>query len=323
MKKAMFFVGDRPYAVWDPNIHEKNVTFLKNFDTSYFEYLADIHSSQIDLDTAQQAATALRTSYGLGIETFFSLLGAAMQAPECVFGWLDKYVERDITHIINSIMGKEKLRTRLVGVLSWESLSRTLHRNLVLADKEEESAIKNRFAGCWKYLAENYLNKEQKYEFNGAKHGMRLQPGGIHISIGQQSRLGVPAPPERMERVPGSKFGAAVLRLEQIGRMKHDYRVKEISRNWDLYCLTGLIRIVSMSINNIISFLLIQNGQDPTFVRFIWPEDLQDFDKIWEASFALSGVTWKAVIDEKDIKVTQAEDVELRYLEKCSGSVKA
>lgn len=139
----MFLVGEKPYALWDPNIYEKNIAFLKNFDTKYFMYLADIHSSQIGSDIAQQAATALRTSYGLGLETFFSLLGAALQAPDCVFGWLYKYKESDLALVINSIMGKKRLQTRLVGHLSWEALSNLIHRNLMLADKDEEKRDKN------------------------------------------------------------------------------------------------------------------------------------------------------------------------------------
>ncbi len=156
----MFLVGEKPYAVWDPNIYGKNITFLKNFDTKYFEYLANIHSSQIGSDIAQQAATALRTSYGLGLETLFSLLGAALQAPDCVFGWLYRYKESDLALVINSINGKEKLQTRLVGHLSWEALSDLIHRNLTLADKDAENEIKSRYAKCWEYLAENYLNDD-------------------------------------------------------------------------------------------------------------------------------------------------------------------
>jgi hypothetical protein len=313
MEKTYFYVGDRPHAVWDPDIREKNLRFLKGFDTKYFEYLADVHSAQMNTDADQQAAIALRTSYGLALETFFSLLGAALQAPNCVFGWLFKYKPTDLELAIKSIMGLEKVKTRFLGRLSWESLSRTVHLNLVLADKNKEHEIKTRFAKCWEYLAKSYLDVELRNEFNSTKHGLRLQPGGIHVAFGLQERPDVPAPPERMQSMGGSDFGSTVLKIERIGKPKHDYRILENSKNWDLSCLTGRIRMISMSIGNVISFLLIQNGQDPTQARFVWPEDLENFNKIWEPGYGLQGGTFGFRITEEDICPTKAEDIEKSY----------
>lgn len=321
MEKTYFYVGDRPHAVWDPDIKEKNLRFLRGFDSKYFEYLANIHSAQLNTEANQQAATALRTSYGLALETFFSLLGAALQAPECVFGWLFKYKEKELKLVIKGIMGLEQLHTRLIGCLSWESLSKLVHLNLVLTEKRKEQEIKTRFAKCWEYLAKNYLDAELRNEFNSTKHGLRLQPGGIHIAFGLQERPDVPAPPERMQSMGGSDFGSTVLELERIGKLKHDYRILERSRNWDLSCLTGRIRMVNMSIANVISFLLIQNGQDPRQTRFFWPEDLEDFDKIWEPGFGLLGGTFGFRITEEDICPTKAEDVDKSYAQAKVDSV--
>lgn len=281
-----------------------------------------MHSAQINAEAAQQAATALRTSYGLAQETLFSLLGAALQAPNCVFGWLFKYKPTDLELVINGIMGLEKLKTRYIGPLSWESMSRTVHQSLVIADKTIEHEIKTCFAKLWEYLAKNYLDCELRSEFNSTKHGLRLQPGGIHITIGRQERPDVPAPPERMQSMGGSDFGSTVLKLERIGKLKHDFRILENSKNWDLSCLTGCIRMISMSIENVILFLLIQNGQDPTQVRFVWPEDLEDFDKVWEPGFVLHGGTVGYCIQEMDICPTKEEEVEKWYAGAKRDSVK-
>jgi len=309
----MFFVGREPYAVWDFDIREKNLRFLREFDTKYFEYLADVHSAQINTEASQQAATALRTSYGLAQETLFSLLGAALQAPNCVFGWLFKYKPTDLELVIKGIMGLEKVKTRFLGRISWESLSRTVHLNLVLADKNKEHEIIIRFAKCWEYLAKSYLDVELRNEFNSTKHGLRLQPGGFHAAFGLQERPGVPAPPERMQSMGGSDFGSTVLKLERIGKLKHDYRILENSKNWDLSYLAGRIHMISMSIGNVISFLLIKNGQDPTQARFVWPEDLEDINKIWEPGYGLLGGTVGFRITEEDICPTKAEDIEKSY----------
>jgi hypothetical protein len=188
-----------------------------------------------------------------------------------------------------------------------------VHHSLVIADKTIEHDIKNRFAKFWKYLAKDYLDVELRHEFNSTKHGLRLQPGGLHVAIGLQERPDVPAPPERMQSMGGSDFGSTVFNIEQIGKQKHDYRILEKSKNWDLSCLAGRIRMISMSIGNVISFLLIQNGQYPSQVRFVWPEDLEDFDKVWEPGFVLHGGTVGYCIQETDICPTKEEEVEKWY----------
>lgn len=312
----MLFIGDQAHAIWDRDIQGKNLQLLKSFDTHYFEYLANIHSAEIDSEHAQQAATALRTSYGLALETFFSLLGAALQAPDCVFGWLCRYEQEDLRLVIQGIKGTKKLRTRFRGQLTWKSLSKVIHRNLVLPDKTKEAEIKARFATFWEYLASDYLDLGSRSEFNSIKHGLRIQPGGFRVAIGIQEKPDVPAPPERMQGMGGSKFGSTILILENIGKNKCDYRVREYSRNWDLTSLVGLIRIISMSINNVVSSLLIYNGQEPAKVQFFWPEDLTDFDRAWENECNLLACSSSAIIGEGDICPTKAEDVEKTYAHK-------
>jgi hypothetical protein len=314
LKKAMFFVGNRPHAVWDPDIREKNLQILRRFDTHQFEYLADVHSAQIDTEHAQQAATALRISYGLALETFISLLGAALQAPDCVFGWLYRYKQEDLSLAVQGIKGSKRLRTRFPGQLTWESLSNVVHRNLVLHDKTREAEIKARFALFWEYVTTDYLDLGQRAEFNSTKHGLRLQPGGFRAAIGLQKHPDVPAPPERMQGIGGSEFGSTILILEQIKKNTFDYRVRENSRNWDLASLAGRIRIISMSVNNVVSFLLIFNGQDPAQVQFFWPDDLTDFDTVWESDCGLLACSMGVNINENDICPTKAEEVEKSYV---------
>lgn len=315
MGRALFFVGDRPKAVWDPDIREKNLQFLRNFDAHQFEYLANVHSAQIETEHAKQAATALRTSYGLALETFFSLLGAAIQAPDCVFGWLNRYREPDLDLVVRGIMGSKKLCIRSKGQFTWESLSNAVHRNLVLPDKRLEAGIKSRFALFWEYLANDYLDLGQRAEFNSTKHGLRIQPGGFRVAIGIQEHPDVPTPPERMKWIGRSKFGATILTLEKIGEKGLDYRVRENSRNWDLASLVGRIRIISMSVNNVVSFLLILNGQDSTQVRFFWPENLADFDTVWEFDCGLLASSMGVNINENSICPTKAEEVEKSYVD--------
>lgn len=313
MEKTLFYVGERPCAVWDPEIRKKNLDLLKHFDTHYFDYIADIHSAEVEAEHIQQAATALRTTYGLALETLFSLLGATLQAPKCVFGWLYQYKEGDLRLVIKGIRGIEKLHTAFRGKLTWKSLAEVIHRNLVLPDKSKEAETKARFATFWEYSATEYLDFGLRSEFNSMKHGLRIQPGGFRMAIGRQEKPNVPAPPERMQGMGGSKFGATMLTLERIGKSRLDYRVREYSRNWDLASLVGRIRIISMSIHNIISCLLILNGEEPRNFQFFWPEDIADFDRVWESNCGINACSIGSCISEENICPTTADEVEKSY----------
>lgn len=272
-----------------------------------------MHAIQIETEHGQQAATALRTTYEHALEIFISLLGAAIQAPDCVFGWLSRYKPGDLRLIVRGIMGSKSLHVRLPGQLTWQSLSSIVHRSLVLIDKTKEAEIKTRFASFWECLARNYLDNDQGKEYNCIKHGLRIQPGGFRLAFGLQERPGVPAPKERMQQIGGSKFGSTTLILERIGKNKLDYRVREYSRNWDLASFVGHVRIISMSINNVISFLRICNGQEPAKLQFFWPEDLADFDKISESECVVNTLSVSTNISEDDICPTRAEDVEKSF----------
>ena len=313
MEKTLFYVGERPCAIWDPEIRKKNLQLLKGFDTGYFEYLANIHSAELDSEHAQQAATALRTTYGLALETLFSLFGATLQAPKCVFGWLYQYKEEDLRLVIRGIRGTERLHTAFRGKLTWKSLAEVIHRNLVLPDKSKEAEIKARFATFWEYSATEYLDFGSRSEFNSMKHGLRIQPGGFRAAFGLQVKPGVPAPPERMQGMGGSKFGATMLALERIGKTRLDYRVRVYSRNWDLTSLVGRIRIISMSIHNVVSCVLILNGEEPKDFQFFWPEDIADFDRAWESNCGINACSIGFCLNEENICPTSADEVEKSY----------
>ena len=306
-------MGSRPVAVWDKDIREKNLRFLKNFDSRQFEYQADVHLERIGTKDAQQSAIAIRTTYGLALETLLSLLGATLQAPGCIFGWLSKYKERHLGHIIRGIEGNEKIDVRFKGDLTWQTVSETIHRNLIIADKVLEKEIKTKFAIFWKYLAEEYLNYTLREEFNCAKHGLRIQPGGFRIGLGIQKEINVPVPLERLQWTNRHEFGSTVFTLEEIVEDSLDHRIIEKSHNWDIASLVSRIRLISKSINNIVTFLLIVNGEDPGRQRFFWPEDMKDFERVGESDCEITSISLNSPIKASDIAQTRDIDVKKSY----------
>jgi len=315
MEKVLFYVGKKSYAVWARDIAGKNVQFLKNYDTRQYEYLANVHMFQVDMENAQQAATALRTAYGLAQEALFSIIGAALQAPKCVFGWLSRYRERDIELVIRGIEGSTKYPNLFRGALTWQSLSNEIHKGLVLPDKAKETEIKSRFAIFWDYVSAEFMDKKLRNEYNCAKHGLRLQPGGFRVGIGIQKHPNVPVPLDKLERTNKNDFGSTILNLEKISKRKEslDFYIREDSRNWDIVSLAGRLRIISMSIHNIVSFMLISNGQNPAKPQFYWPEDLAEFDLVWESDCEINSLSIDARVSEKNIHPTKATEVIKAY----------
>lgn len=104
-----FVVNDKPFCLWGTRLESVNDEFVRHIDPAYFEYLAEIHFPQLSSpDTSHMAALALRNAYFHALETFFALLFAAIQAPTCVVGWMQKYQVRDIVSLIGKIFGAHK-----------------------------------------------------------------------------------------------------------------------------------------------------------------------------------------------------------------------
>lgn len=318
LMKALLYVGTRPLGgIWDWHLRANNLRFLKSFDSHHFEYLARLHAQGLKSKRAtrrQQAATALRTSYGLGLETLFALLGAALQAPDCVFAWLDQYRIDDLSEVIGGISGRKPFRTVFRGALGWNSISAGIHSRLVLADKAQEEAIKEDFATLWSRLAADLVDPDARHDYNSVKHGLRIQPGGFRIAVGRQDEPDTPAPPERMRWLgAGSEYGSSVFSLERIGTLRLDYSVRMKSRNWDPLALAGRLRLISMSVNNIVSCLQIVNGEDPRTVRFIWPKNLEEFVTVWRAIDGPYASSMGATFDARQIEPTTLEEIEAAY----------
>lgn len=311
MKKVVFIVGNIPYAVWGQDIAGKNIQFLQNYDVQQFEYSANVHRDQNSIESTQQAAVALRITYGLAQEALLSLIGATLQAPDCVFGWLSLYRERDIELVIRGIEGSVKFPNLFRGVLSWQSLSNEIHKGLVLPDKAKETEIKSRFAILWDYVSAEFVDKKLRNEYNCAKHGLRLQPGGFRMGFGIQAKPKEPIPIDKLNWTQPSCFGSTTLSLIKIGQKKDavDYYVREDLRNWDIDSLTGRIQLIAMSINNVISFLRTINGQKHTCQQYSWPEDLAYFDLVWESDCDINSLSVDARVTENDIYPTKATEV--------------
>ena len=144
-----FAIDEKPYCIWDPDLDELNLEFICGIDSEYWAFLADTYlAAGTTDDRKQQAALAMRASYCQGLETFFALLFATLQAPDCVVGWMHKYELGDLRKLVKKAQSRTAIRTRLVSKpRSWEDIAAAIFSFANFDNKHEEKrAIVNSYA---------------------------------------------------------------------------------------------------------------------------------------------------------------------------------
>lgn len=282
MQYSRFAIDESPFCVWEWDLQERNLAFINSIDPTYFEYLANVHVQALEIDEHKQhAALSLRTAYAHGLETFFALLFATIQAPDCVIGWVHKYEVQDLRNLIQKVETWRPILSKLmIEPINWESLSNTILLGLSLEDKAKENRIKEHFATAWARFAHDYAHEKSNQEYNSIKHGFRACAGGFRAAIGKEEKYGIPAPAERMRSMGGSDFGSSFFIPEKIGVQKLHFRVRRYSINWRPERFLYGLHIISFSLQNILSCLKVVNGVDARTVQFSWPSDESRFEEL-------------------------------------------
>jgi hypothetical protein len=143
---SRFAVNDRPFCVWEWDLEERTSEFLRTLNPKYFEYIAQLHYPELGGENAQLAAVALRTNYTHALESFFALLFASFQAPDCIPGWLAKYQLSDLRALITKVNKNMAFRTKIkLSSSTWESLATAVHG--VSANEERNRAVGQELGG--------------------------------------------------------------------------------------------------------------------------------------------------------------------------------
>lgn len=301
-----FVIYESPYCLWGVDLERRNLEFIENIDPEYFEYLADTHFNKSEDDDEKRAVIALRTAYHHGLETLFALLCATIQAPHCVIGWIQKYKPGHLRKILSAINAYGKLPNQLnIDRLSWDTLSERI--NLFSYEEKKLLEIRQLFSKLWSGLASEYINSYNIKEYNSIKHGFRAKSGGFKLAIGLEKEYGVPCPPEKMQYLGGSDYGTSFFSEEKIegcpekGEDVHFY-TRRCAVNWNPEAIAYSLCLISMSINNVVSFLKIKNGINPKTVKFVNPEDKSVFEKPWDFSVGVPHCNMDFVVYEQQIK---------------------
>lgn len=312
MQYSRFATDTTPWCVWDWDLGDQTETFLKTFDPTYFEYIVKTHEDRLDGDDARHAATAIRTVYCHAVETLFALLGAIAQAPDCPAGWIQKYRPEHLDNFVENVSrGRGVLSKLPEKPLTWKHLAEGTLRCLSLQDKEKEARVKSEFAKLWSRLAHEFLSSEIRAEYNSIKHGFRIGSGGSWISVGKEDTPGVACAPEKMQVMGGSEFGSTF--YEPIELAKHNIRLRRRSVNWDPIVLAGRVRLISMSLHNLVSFLSIGHGKKAEEMKFRWPAELQDFTQVWPVQ-SLTSSAFSTIIELHDIDPQTKDEILAVYV---------
>lgn len=304
-----FAVNETPYCFWSLDPIGQDLEFLNNVDPRYFEHIAELHSESLEGDEKQYAAAAIRITYSQGLETLFAFLCAVAQAPDCVIGWFLKYQNRDLYDVVRKISNRQAIYTKLrCDRVTWNVIAEVVFASLKTGDNEKDKTICENFARLWRRFASDFLHKQHELEYNSIKHGLRAKLGGFYFALGAQDTAGVPAPPERMRVIGSSEFGSSFFVPERL----HDARnfsVRYQSLNWFPLNFVYALKLISVSINNIIAFLKIFHGVPATDVEFSWLSDDATYDEPWSRSTGITSFGLNSPITEQAITSLTKDEI--------------
>jgi hypothetical protein len=275
-----FTIVNEPFCAWCADMAQVNERVLGGMDASYFAYLVDTHERELENpESEQHAAIAIRSTYSQALEAFFALLGATIQAPDFVLGWLLKYRPAHLTQLLGRLEEGAPLPTRIFAdTPDWEDLSRMINATPQEGATADDLRTHAGFATAWRLMAKDYRDDHRRHEYNSIKHGLRITAGGFHVAIAPQKRPGESPAPGGFESLGGGNFGSLFYEpTEMHVDAKWNYQIRQHALNWDPGHLARRVRILSWSMQNII-YVLEARAKKTSERRLLRPDDLSIFD---------------------------------------------
>ncbi len=277
----VFAVAERPFCCWEHDLLARNLEFLRGIDPDHFDSVAGLLFAHLDGDAAMSASIALRSLYHQTVEALLSLLGAAAQAPEAVQAWIAKCSTHDLEEVVRALLdGKPLLTQSGRRAVDFDQLSLVVHQ-AAWPDDGEGAPTAAHFSRLWQRFAREFLDETARAEYNAIKHGNRVIPGGFDLALGVEESVGVPARPESMVSMGGSRFGSTFFQPEKVRDSKLHLRTRRVSVNWSPKSMGQRIVLASLSISNVIAGLQVFLGVDPRSLVFRRPASASAFDEAW------------------------------------------
>lgn len=295
-----------PWCVWDIDMQKHNLAFLDSIEPTYFEHLAMMYEPHLETEEKQFAAIALRSAYAQGLETLFALTCATLQAPEMIIGWMLKYRPSKMEGLLEDINHGRPALFAIDVKPSWKAIADAMIL-VNTGDPEQDKKLKSGFAKLWARLAEEATDQRQISEYNNIKHGLRVGMGGWWVAMGAEETPGVPAPAANMHIVGKSEFGTQLYEADDLA--KRNFRIKRRSAAWDPRKFITALPLISISINNVISFAKFLNGVEPSKLQLLFPKDLDAFGEPWTYRVRMNHFEMNTVITAEMIEPLSKEEI--------------
>lgn len=286
MNVNMFMCDRTPYACWDPNLREKNIDFLNGINPEYYFDVASNYINKLDNDNKYSAALSIRLAYSNALETLFSLLCATIQAHSCPLGWVLCYRNSELMNVVKKIsQGKEVYSYLKMKKITWIDLSRMIN-NYEEFDNELRDLIQKGFGKFWMDQADILLNNNFTKEYNGIKHGLRVEARkGFGFKLKKiDNNKGINNSISFDSSKFGSKFYYKKNFVEKDKETQHskinkiNFQAVKCTTNWDPFEMAKGLKLIYMSINNILVFLKKINGVDNKGLSIIIPNNKDEFN---------------------------------------------
>lgn len=308
MDHFTFVVNDDPYCLWDQDPVRRTKEFLDSIDPGFFSYLAEAHAENLDsAEHKRRVATASRMAYLHGIETFMTLVGAAVQAPQAPYAWVALAKTDLLRAVVERITkGDPALHTELT---QWDRTWDGLAQRVFAYSGQQNGWPKTAesFGHAWHFLAGEFLDENNQDEYNSLKHGFRIRSSGVKIAFGLEHQYGVAPPPEEMKSLGGSDNGSTFYVIERAGRDAQGNRSKRSRRrtvNWTPETMIRGLQVIDVSIRNIVTFLRIVHGAQPNTVQFMRLEGIEDLTALLHDSVGIRSSSFDVDLDESQISAT-------------------
>jgi len=284
-------------------------------DPEYFLFAAEKFRNSLNGEDDQKAALAIRNIYHHSLETLFTLICATIQAPYCIYGWMNMAKIGDVRAVLKLIGSNKKFYNFLaMEFVDWQSFAEKIFLiDTINKINQKVIELASMYSKLWSSMCNQYLNDHSIKEYNSIKHGFRSKPGGWRFSFGPINTGNNTSPKKEMFSFGDTKYGSSFHVIKAINGLPEkdcNIQASKYSVNWDPVALLNDIKLVSISIHNILTFLKIAHDVDPLKVTFLAPDNLRFFEEHQKSVVKTSYMKLSMELSNHNIKKFTKEELE-------------
>lgn len=284
LESVRFAILERPICVWDPHLGLLNRRFLAGLDPEFFLHHGPVvDAAGNDQRTALRDAITQRIVLGMALESLFALLGATIQAPDCVFGWLVQYRNDELVELVRRVNARQAvLALSPFKPATWESIARALLLPVATHSAERHDQLSTRFASAWETLAATFLDPQRSMEYNSLKHSFRVNPAGFNVEISHEATTLLDS---------GEQLGHTFPFLKKNERRRSDFSVSTATFALTPSVYSAALKVITCSLSNAVAFCRMRSGDDPALLTVRMPDDAV-FDALTPTNVPVASLTY-------------------------------